>query len=81
LIASVAPVEATRKGAQLADYFVSAAAEALEPDLHGYVEEEYLMRVRKRLYRPTGGEILKYGFKIFPDEAIDRDRYPWLSSL
>ncbi len=80
-IADVRPVEASRKGAQLADYFVSAAAEALEPDLSGYTEEDYLMRVRKSLYRPSGAEVLKYGFKVFPDKAVDFARHPWLRNL
>ncbi len=80
-IASAQPVEASRKGVQIADYFVSAAAEALEPDLDGYLEEDYLLRLGKRLYRPTGTDVLKYGFKVFPDEAADLDRYPWMASL
>jgi hypothetical protein len=80
-IASVRPVEPSRKGAQLADFFVSAAAEALEPDLDGNTEEDYLLRVSKRLYRPTGRDVLRYGFKVFPDEALDLARYPWLPAL
>jgi hypothetical protein len=45
-IASVAPVNANLKGAMIADYYVSATAEALEPDPHGYTEAEHLLRLR-----------------------------------
>ena len=40
------PVEATRKLAQVADFYASATAAALEPDQYGMPTEDYLMRVK-----------------------------------
>jgi hypothetical protein len=78
-LGDVRPVSASTKGAQIADYFVSATADALEPDLDGYTETEYFMRIRHRLYCPPGRELLKYGFKVYPNQAVDR--HPWLRDL
>ena len=44
-------------------------------------QEDYLLGVRERLYRPAGRDILRYGFKVFPSEAADVQRYPGLPSL
>jgi hypothetical protein len=51
IIGRVEAVNASRKGAQLADFYVGAAAEALEPDPDGYLEADYLLRVRHQLFR------------------------------
>jgi hypothetical protein len=80
-IADVQPVASNRKGAMLADYYVSATAEALEPNAHGFTEEDYLLRVRHQLFRRPPRPILKDGFKLFPDRAADVTRYPWLKDL
>lgn len=80
-IASFAPVESSRKGAQLADYYVSAAREALEPDAYGMLEAQYLLALRHQIYRPPGKSVFAYGFKIFPDAGRDTGRYPWLNRL
>lgn len=81
-IAAVSPVESSRKGAQLADYYVSATREALEPDAYGLLEERYLLSFRHQLYRPSGKSVFAYGFKIFPDlQGPDRAQYPWLDEL
>jgi len=45
-IVSYQPVEATRKLAQVADFYASATAAALEPDQYGMPTEDYLMRVK-----------------------------------
>lgn len=76
-ICEVRPVEATRKGAQVADFYVSAAAEALEPTLSGYTEEDYLLRVSHQLYRHPQRSLIGYGFKVFPPESLNEERYPW----
>lgn len=80
-IGEVRPVEATRKGAQLADYYVSAAAEALEPTLNGHTEEDYLLRVRHQLYRHPKRSVLGYGFKVLPHESLNELRYAWARDL
>lgn len=81
ILGEVRPVSPTWKGAQLADFYVSATAEALEPDLSGYTEEDYLLRVRHQLYRHPQRSVLSYGFKIFPKESADVQRYPWIAAL
>lgn len=73
-IVSYQPVEATRKLAQVADFYASATAAALEPDQYGMPTEDYLMRVKHQLYREPGKSIQSYGFKVFPN--IDPARYP-----
>lgn len=80
-IGDVRPVNASTKGAQLADYYVGAAAEALEPDRHGMLEPQYLLGLRRQLFRRPSRSVLADGFKIYPDEAADRSRYPWLDDL
>lgn len=80
-IASFQPVESSRKGAQLADYYVSAAREALEPDAYGLLEERYLLSLRHQIYRPPGKSVFAYGFKVFPDSGRDIALYPWLNDL
>ena len=81
VISGVQAVNASRKGAQLADFYVGAAAEALEPDPDGYLEADYLLRVKHQLFRRPPRSVLRDGFKLFPDEAADSRRYPWLHSL
>lgn len=80
-IGDVQPIPATFKGAQIADFYVSATAEALEPDLDGYTEPDYFLRVRQQLYRHPQRSVLSYGLKVFPDEAVDLARYPWMATL
>ena len=76
------PVNAARKLIQVADFYTSAAAFALEPNVYGLGEESYLMAVRQQLYRgDRGGGIFGTGFKIFPDAGRDFTRYPWLHDL
>lgn len=75
------PVSPTVKLAQVADFYTSASAAALEPDNYGYSEEDYLLRVKHQLYREAGKAILSYGFKIFPPRGVDHARYPWLAPL
>lgn len=73
------PVNATVKLAQIADFYASASAAALEPDKFGNPTEDYLLRVRHQLYRMPDKPVLSYGFKVFP--TIDEGRYPWIVSL
>lgn len=80
-IARVQPVNASRKGAQLADFYASLTAEALEPDPYGYTTPDYLLRVRHQLFRRPPRSVLRDGFKIFPDRAADAARYSWLRRL
>ena len=80
-IGEVRPVSPTWKGAQLADFYVSAAAEALEPDLDGYTEPDYFLRVRHQLYRHPKRSVLSYGFKVFPNEAVNFEKHGWLRDL
>ena len=81
IIGRVEAVNSSRKGAQLADYYVGAAAEALEPDPNGYLEADYLLRARHQLFRRPPRSVLRDGFKIFPNEAADSRRFPWLHDL
>lgn len=81
IIGDVRPVSPTMKGAQLADFYVSATAEALEPDLDGYTEPDYFLRVRKQIYRHPQRSVFGYGFKVFPDSSADVTQYPWMASL
>ncbi len=55
--------------------------DALEPNHRGDIEPDYLQRLRKRLYCKPGGQLLSYGLKIFPPEALDESRYSWLRDL
>lgn len=75
------PVSTTVKLAQVADFYASATAAALEPDEYGRPEEDYLLRVTHQLYRPSGASVFSYGFKVFPNSGLDRTRYPWLDTL
>jgi hypothetical protein len=76
------PVNVTVKLVQIADFYASSAAAALEPNIYGLGEESYLMEVRHQLYRgDRGGSIFGTGFKIFPDAGRDFARYPWLRQL
>jgi hypothetical protein len=74
------PVNQTVKLVQVADFYVSAAFSALEPDSFGNSEEDYLFRVRHQLYRRYGN-LFSYGFKGWPPKGLDRRRYPWLPNL
>jgi hypothetical protein len=65
---------------QVADFYASSAAAALEPNAYGIGEESYLLAVKDHLYRGQGG-IFSTGFKIFPDSGRDAVRYPWLGQL
>jgi hypothetical protein len=78
-IARFAPVSPNVKLAQIADFYASATAAALEPDEFGFPEADYLLRVRHQLYREPDRPVLGYGFKVFPD--LDHERYPWAASL
>lgn len=80
-IAHVQPVNASRKGAQLADFYAGAAQDALEPDPHGYTTTDYLHSVRSQLFRRPGRPVWKDGFKVFPDPVLDHQRYPWIRNL
>jgi hypothetical protein len=76
------PVSPSEKLAQIADFYASASASALEPNIYGLGEESYLLAVRDQLYRgERGGSIFGTGFKIFPDAGRDYARYPWLIDL
>lgn len=79
-IQSVKPVNQSVKLIQIADFYVSAAFAALEPDTFGNSEEDYLLRVKHQLYR-RNGKLFAYGFKCFPPNGIDPQRYPWIASL
>lgn len=74
------PVNQTVKLVQVADFYTSAAASAIEPDSFGNCEEDYLLRVKAQLYRRYGN-LFSYGFKGWPPKGLDRKRYPWLDSL
>jgi hypothetical protein len=80
-IGSVRPVNPSIKGAQVADLVAGAVQDALEPNHRGDVEPDYLKRLKKRLYCKQGGDHLSYGLKIFPQEALDLDRYAWLRNF
>jgi hypothetical protein len=80
-IGEVRPVNPSIKGAQVADLVAGATSDALEPNHRGDIEPDYLQRIRGRLYCKPGKEVLKYGLKIFPHEALDHPRYSWLSDL
>ena len=80
-IHGVSPVNANRKGAQIADFYASACAEAFERTPDGYIEEEHLLRLKHQLYRPSGSSILGNGLKIFPDDPDHSERLPWLDQL
>lgn len=76
------PVSPTVKLAQIADFYASAAASALEPNVYGLSEESYLLAVQHQLYRgELEGSIFGTGFKIFPSSGCDFVRYPWLRDL
>jgi hypothetical protein len=81
IINRVEAVNASRKGAQLADFYVGAAADALEPDPDGYLDSDYLLRVKHQLFRRPPRSVLRDGFKFFPDEAADSRRFTWLLEL
>jgi hypothetical protein len=80
-IADVRPVPSALKGAQLADHYAGAAQDALGLDKHGMSSSEYLWALRHQLFRQPGRSVLKDGFKVFPDKALDEKRYPWLGGL
>lgn len=81
-IADFRPVSATHKLAQIADFYASATASAIEPDPnYGLTEEKYLLTVRHQFYRMPGTSLLSFGFKIFPDHGADIARFPWLAGL
>lgn len=69
------------KGAQVADLVAGAVQDALEPNHRGDIEPDYLKRLRPRLYCKPRKEVLKYGLKIFPPEAMKEPRYSWLREL
>lgn len=74
------PVGVTVKLVQIADFYASASAAALEPNIYGQSEESYLLPVKSQLFRGKGG-VLSTGFKIFPDAGRDLVRHPWLPQL
>jgi len=74
------PVNQTVKLIQVADFYASASFMALEPDLFGNPEEDYLLRVKHQLYRRSGN-LFSYGFKAYPPSGLDPKRYPWLANL
>lgn len=80
-IAEVKPVNPSIKGVQIADHVVGAVQDALEPNLRGDTEPDYLMRFKSRLYCKPGGRLTSYGLKIFPPEAMEEPRYRWLQEL
>jgi hypothetical protein len=80
-IGEVRPINPSVKGAQVADLVVGAVQDALEPNQRGDVEPDYLLRFKNRLYRKGSGDLLKYGLKIFPPEALEESRYSWLREL
>lgn len=80
-IGEVKPVNPSIKGAQVADLVAGAVQDALEPNHRGDIEPDYLKRIRPRLYCKTGKDVLKYGLKIFPPEALQESRYSWLGDL
>ena len=73
-------VNSSVKLVQIADFYASAAAAALEPNAYGLGEESYLLAVKHQLFRGAGG-VFSTGFKVFPDAGRDRIRYPWLDEL
>jgi len=76
------PVSPTVKLVQVADFYASAAASALEPNMYGRSEESYLLEVQHQIYRgEQGGSVFGTGFKIFPNAGRDFARYPWLRNL
>jgi hypothetical protein len=80
-IGEVRPVNPSIKGAQVADLVAGAVQDALEPNHRGDIEPDYLRRLRKRLYCKPGGNLLSYGLKIFPPEALAEPRYSFLKDL
>lgn len=75
------PVATTVKLTQIADFYASATAAALEPDDYGFPTSDYLLLVKHQLYREPGKPVTAYGFKIFPPQGEDHTRYPWISAL
>lgn len=80
-VACVKPVNASRKGVQLADFYAGATFAALEPDDHGYTTVDYIHSVRRQLFRRSGRAIHDDGFKVFPRDALDDPRYRWIRDL
>jgi hypothetical protein len=80
-IGEVRPINPSTKGAQIADLVAGVVQDALEPNHRGDIEPDYLQRLRKRLYCKQGGQLLSYGLKIFPPEALNESRYSWLRDL
>ncbi len=80
-IGGVRPVNPSVKGAQVADLVAGAVQDALEPNLRGDTESDYLLRFKHRLYCRPGKQLASYGLKIFPPEALDEPRYSWLRDL
>jgi hypothetical protein len=74
------PVNQTVKLIQVADFYTSASFMALERDPFGNAEEDYLLRVKQQLYR-RNGNLFSYGFKGWPPNGLDHQRYPWLATL
>jgi hypothetical protein len=64
---------------QLADCIASATLDALNPDAYGNTEPRYLGSLWPLFYR-RGGNLLSYGFKLFPTQIMQAARacYPWL---
>jgi Protein of unknown function (DUF3800) len=80
-IGHVRPVNPSIKGAQVADLVAGAVQDALEPNHRGDIETDYLLRLKNRLYCKQGRQLIKYGLKIFPPEALRESRYSWLADL
>lgn len=81
-IATCKPVNPTVKMAQIADFYASATAAAIEPDPnYGLTEEKYLLQVRHQLYRMPGKSLFSFGFKVFPDHGINHAQLPWVAGL
>ncbi len=75
------PVAPTVKLVQIADFYASAAAAALEPDQYGFPTADYFLLVQHQLYREPGKTVTGYGFKVFPEAGEDHTRYPWMATL
>jgi len=80
-IGDVRPINPSVKGAQVADLVAGAVQDALEPNHRGDTEPDYLLRFKSRLYCKPGKQLLSYGLKIFPPEALNEPRYLWLRDL
>ena len=71
---------------QVADLSAGPIHSAIVPTPLGYVEPEYLLRLRGVLWRPYGAAYPTYGFKVMPGpkrnrlEAVEA-AYPFVTQL